>query len=610
MSLPARLLRLAGDRARLVGDWSLWKKIWAVLAEAGRALTVIIILATVLETSLSIAALYTIKLLVDAIGASLPNQAGHVPVFWALGLAGAASLLSVMATSWANYLRTRQGMLVSDLIDRKIHKRAIAVDYSFYESPRYFDSLQKAREAGTQRPAQVVNNVLTLLRGLVLLTAMLVMLAAIEWRLLPALLLLTGVALAARLQMTRRIFNWRMKRAQLERRAGYLDWMLTSNIHAKELRLNRLGEHFSRIYTKLRSQIRDEHLALERRRLVSDMAVAVCGALIFIGTTGYLISLALSGSLSVGQVVLFVLVLRRAEASGNEAVSSLSRLVDDHLYLGQLFDFLDTQSRILASDPKASELPAQLREGVRLEAVSFQYEGSPRPAVDKVDLTLKPGQIVALVGENGSGKTTLIKLLTRLYDPTEGRLTLEGRDIASFDPLQYRALFSVIFQDFATYAETAGENIRFGDVSHPGGPDAVRSAGLRAGADAFLQKLPKGYDTQLTKLFDNGQDLSLGQWQRVALARSFFPEAQFVIMDEPTSAVDPAAEFALFENFRERLAGRGALIISHRLSTVRQADYTYVLSEGRIQEHGTHDELIARDGAYAQLFHQQAKHYR
>jgi ATP-binding cassette subfamily B protein len=398
-----------------------------------------------------------------------------------------------------------------------------------------------------------------------------------------------------------------MKRSQLERRAGYLDWMLTSNTHAKELRLNRLGDHFKAIYAGLRGQIRDEHLALERRRLSADLAVAAAGTCIFMLASGYLISMALAGALTVGQVVLFVLLLRRAEASGNEAVSSLSRLVDDHLYLGRLFDFLDTSPGILA---RSRDRPPRPTAGLRLENVSFRYEGAERAAVEHLDLTLKPGQIVALVGQNGSGKTTLIKLLTRLYDPSEGRITLDGRDIRDFDPVSYRSLFSVIFQDFAMYPETVGENIRFGDVSRPIDPDAVRRAGEQAGADSFIRTLPHGYDTRLSKLFDDGHDLSLGQWQRVALARAFYPQAPFIIMDEPTSAVDPAAEFQLFENFRERLAGRGALIISHRLSTVRQADYTYVLADGRIEEHGTHDELVARKGAYARLFSQQAKHYQ
>jgi len=217
---------------------------------------------------------------------------------------------------------------------------------------------------------------------------------------------------------------------------------------------------------------------------------------------------------------------------------------------------------------------------------------------------------VALVGENGSGKTTLIKLITRLYDPIEGRISLDGIDVREFDPVEYRKLFSVIFQDFAKYAATANDNIWYGDASHPRNPERTHQAGLLAGADAFLQELPKGYETPLSRIFDGGQELSIGQWQRVALARAFLPSTKFIIMDEPTSAVDPAAEMELFDTLRDRIGDRGALIISHRLSTVRNVDYTYVLDRGRIVEHGHHDDLVRAGGRYAHLFGRQAAYFR
>ena len=211
-----------------------------------------------------------------------------------------------------------------------------------------------------------------------------------------------------------------------------------------------------------------------------------------------------------------------------------------------------------------------------MEGVSFSYPEAEAAALEGIDLHLPPGRLVALVGENGSGKTTLIKLITRLYDPDRGRLTLDGTDIRQFDPVAYRRLFSVIFQDFAKYAATANENIWYGDAANPLDPARTRDAGLRSGADAFLTELPKGYDTPLSRIFDDGRELSIGQWQRVALARAFLPDTKFIVMDEPTSAVDPAAEMELFDTLRERIAGRGALIISHRLSTIRHVDYTYV----------------------------------
>jgi ATP-binding cassette subfamily B protein len=436
-----------------------------------------------------------------------------------------------------------------------------------------------------------------------------VMLATIEWRLLPVLLTAVGIAILVRIHFTRRMFAWRMSRTQMERRAGFLDWMLTSDAHAKELRLNHLGEHFAEQFSSIRDKIRIEQLRMERLRLLVEFGVAVLGAAIFVGAGAWLLHLALAGSMSIGQVVLFILLLRQGEAAGGEVVSALSRIVDDYLFLDRLFDFLDLKP-MMTRPLLPVAIPATLRDGIRLENVSFRYPDAAEPSLSDVSLHLPPGRIVALVGENGSGKTTLIKLLTRLYDPTSGTITLDGQDIREIDPEAYRRLFSAIFQDYAVYPETVAENIRFGDVTIELDRRRVEDAARRGGAISFIDRLPSGFDTPLTKLFDNGHDLSVGQWQRLALSRSFYPNSRFIIMDEPTSAVDPAAEFELFENFRTRLEDRGALIISHRLSTVRQADHTYVLEKGRILEGGTHEELITLDGVYASLFGRQAKYYR
>jgi ATP-binding cassette, subfamily B, bacterial len=606
--IKAMLGRGLGLLARLSAQG---RRIWQVLMAASPRWTAGALIATLIETFLSIASLYVIKLLVDAIGEGLKAPDARAGILLMLVLTGATFLAATAAQSLAGYVRGQQGFEVAEFIDRQIHQRAIEVDLAFFESPLYLDSLQKAREAGTQRPAQVVANLLALLRGGIMLFGIFWMLLAIEWRLLPVLAVMVGLALVVRLTSTRRMFAWRMQQAQLERKAGYLDWMLTSNTHAKELRLNQLGQHFSAAYTALRRQIRAGHFTLEKRRLRAELGVALVATLIFVSASGYLITLALAGALSVGQVVLFVMLLRRAEASGNEVVSALSRLMDDFLYLDRLFLFLDTRSGLgettRGHSPHA--LPASPHE-VRFESVSFSYPGAARPAVAGLDLVLRTGQITALVGENGSGKTTLIKLLTRLYDPTAGRITLDGVDIRAFDPEAYRRLFSVIFQDYAMYPETVSENIRFGDVTLPDAARRVPAAAHQGGAEGFIARLSKGFETPLTSLFDDGHDLSLGQWQRLALSRAFYPASQFMILDEPTSAVDPAAEFALFENFRARLGGRGALIISHRLSTVRQSDHCYVLADGRITEAGTHDSLVRQGGVYAKLFEQQAVHYR
>jgi ATP-binding cassette subfamily B protein len=588
-----------------------WVRILALLRQASPGLSVAVALTTLVEAVAGIGVLYTVKLLVDTISADMDTLQtdGLAHVLPILAFTGGAIVVTVLTQNIGSILRMRQGMAVSEYVDREIHDRAISVDLQFYESPRYYDALERARHGGAQRPAQIVSNVVLTFRAAIVLAGVLLLLVGIDLLLVPILLLPVLVALFVRLHYTRKLFDWRMARAQLERRTSYLDWMLTSATHAKELRLNRIGGFFRDQYRTFRSQVREGHISIEQARLWAEFAVAILGAGVFIAASAWLLQQTFTQQRPIGDVVLFVLLLRRAESGGSELVGNISRIVDDHLYLRRLFDFLAIKPLIMAP-PSPARIPSQIADGVKLSNVSFKYDGAQELALQDVSLQIRPGQIVALVGENGSGKTTLIKLLTRLYDPTSGSISLDATDIRQFDPDEYRRLFSVIFQDYATYAETAGNNIRFGDVSLPSSPLTISGAALRAGASSFIERLPQSYDTPLTKLFDDGQDLSIGQWQRLALARAFYPHSKFIILDEPTSAVDPKAEFELFEKFRERVGGRGALVISHRLSTIRQADYTYVLQGGRIIEQGPHGDLIAAQGRYAELFEKQAQHYR
>jgi ATP-binding cassette subfamily B protein len=567
---------------------------------------------TLLEVILGIGVFYIIKLLIDVLTTRLssPEPTQELgDVFLYLALAGGALLAAVAAQSLGTFVRTAQGMQVGEHIDREIHERAVAVDLGFYESPAYFDSLQRARQAGTQRPAQVVGGVLLFAKSLVFLAGVLVMLTGIDWRILPGILIAVAAVLAVRLHFTRKLFDWQRERAQLERRAAYLDWLITSDVHAKELRIGGLGGHLRDAYSELRALINAQHLRIERSKAIGELLVSALGALVFAGATAFLVFEALAGRQTIGNLVMFVLLFRRAESSGRELVQHAAKLYDDQLYLRQLFDFLSIERRIVApAVPK--EIPDQLTDGLRLEHVSFRYPSNREPTLSDITLHLPPGKVVALIGANGSGKTSLIKLITRLYDPDEGSIALDGTDIREFSPEEYRRLFSVIFQDYAMYASTVRDNIRFGDIARPPDDADIVGAAVRAGADGFVRKLNRGYDTPLSRMFDDGQELSIGQWQRLALARAFFPETRFIIMDEPSSALDPQAEFELFENFREAIGDRGALVISHRLSTVRMADYTYVLDQGRIVEQGTHQALVDQCGHYAELFEMQGRKYR
>lgn len=598
--------------AKLIEPLNTLRRIFPILWASSRKWTLISTGLMVLEILFGLGVLFLLKQLVDVVttmlGSDAPAQ-GIQYVLWAVAATGFCSLGYLAARGFSALARETQGLLVAERIDQYIHERAVRADLAFYESPRYFDTLQRARESGNQRPVQVVNNLMLLVKNTLMLGAIVVLLATINWMLLPLLIVAIVPALLVRLRFTRRLYDWQRKRTQMERRAGYLDWLLTSDINAKELRLNQLGDFLRERYAELRALIRRERLAISRQRTIVEVGVSAVATLAFFSALGYLAWETSEGRNSVGDLVLFLLVFQRAQSMGQELVGQLSRLYEDHLYIGLLFEFLDVRPVISEpADPRP--LPSRMSRGVSFENVSFCYPGTSREVLHNIDLTIRPGQVVALVGANGSGKTSLIKLLCRLYDPSSGRITLDGVDAREYSLDDYRRKFSVIFQDYGKYADTVRSNIRYGDIRQPEDTPLVEAAGEKSGADPFITSLHSGYDTPLTRMFDDGQELSIGQWQKVALARAFMHQSEVIILDEPTSALDPGAEFDLFANFRERIDHRAALVISHRLSTVRMADYIYVLDEGEIREAGTHDELIRQDGMYCKLFSQQAYHYR
>lgn len=574
---------------------------WTLLAAA----------AMLAEIFFGLAVLYLIKQLVDVLTAALEGGGGDASsaLFW-VALTGASTIAYLAARAGAGLCREAQGLKVADHVDSRLHGAAVRADLAFFESPRYFDTLKRARQSGNQRPAQVVGNLLTMIKSAVMLLAVIALIVTIHPLLLPLLAVATVPLLWARLRFTRRLYDWDRRRTQDQRRAGYLDWLMTNDQQAREIRQNRIGRLLRGRYAALRGRLRRERFALHRRQAGWELAAGLVSTALFFMALAWLVGRTAAGATSVGDLVLFLMVFQRAQSTGQELVHQISRFFEDRLYIDLLFEFLDIRPTIVAPAEPAT-LPQPLREGIRFESVSFAYPGTDTTVLHEIDLRLEPGKITALVGANGSGKTTLIKLLCRLYDPDAGRITLEGVDIRDLDPLQYRSLLGVVFQDFARYALSARDNIHFGEVRQPADSARFEQAAQRAGAAEVLAGLPLGLDTPLSRMFDDGRELSIGQWQRIALARALFSEsAGFIVLDEPSSALDPAAEAALFDHLRERIERRSALIISHRLSTLRQADTVCVLEGGRIVERGSHADLLSQGGRYARLFEQQGRFYR
>lgn len=588
------------------------RRILPMLWASARGWSIVATVLMALEIAFGLLTLYLVKQLVDAItgisgAAGATVQSGEI--VWQVAAFGGATLAFLLVRSVANLAREIQGIAVADHVDRLIHSRAVTADLAFYESPRYFDTLQRARQSGNQRPAQVTANILQLGKNLVMLGAVIALLASINWMLLPILAIAIIPALLVRLYFTKALYEWRRQRTAMERRASYFDWLMTSDTHAKELRLNQLGEFLRNRYSEIRSTVRLEGFRISQRRTMVELLVGTVATLVFFAALAYLALQTAKGVNSVGDLVLFLLIFQRAQSMGQEIVFQISRLYEDHLYLSQLFEFLDVRP-LIASPLTPAAVPKKRSPLIEIKALEFSYPGCADRVLAGIDLEIRPGQVVALVGANGSGKTSLIKLLTRLYDPTEGQILVDGRDIREYNLEEYRRLFSVVFQDFSRYAESVRQNIRFGDISLPLDSPEIEDAARRAGAGEFIAEFEAGFDTLLSRMFEGGQEISVGQWQKIALARAFLNRSKIIILDEPTSALDPNAEFELFENFRERIGGRSALVISHRLSTIRLADYIYVLDDGKIVEHGTHEQLMESRGFYFGAFSRQGKYYR
>jgi ATP-binding cassette subfamily B protein len=315
------------------------------------------------------------------------------------------------------------------------------------------------------------------------------------------------------------------------------------------------------------------------------------------------------GLLTLGDMVMYFGAVQRGQTPLHGVFSSLGKLYEDNLFLAYVDEFLEMEPRITAPASPAP-IPPRLRTGLECRGITFRYPATTRTVLQDIDLHVGPGEVVALVGPNGSGKTTLTKLLCRLYDPDSGSITLDGRNIREFDPAALRKKFAVVFQDYARYAVSATDNIWFGDVSRVRDPERVRQAAQDSGVHQALSRLTHGYDTTLGRIFDEGEELSVGEWQKIALARAFMSDAEILVVDEPTSALDAHAEREVFEALVRLFEDRSAIVISHRLSTIRLADRIYFLDRGRIVETGTHDDLIRLGGRYARLYDLQAKPYQ
>ena len=566
----------------------------------------------VVQGVLPLIPLYLMKLIVDAVttGISAPDKVlAFRHVLLLVGLLGVATLLTSLIRSIASLVSGWQAYIVTDHMNDVLLAKSVEVDLEYYESARYYDTLHRAQREAPFRPISIVNGLSQIGQNGVSLLAIAALLFSFHWTIAIILFIAVISGTAVRLIYTHKTYRWQREHTATERQAGYLNWMLTDCSHAKEIRLFDLGSLFMRRFSDIRMKLRKGSMALTLRRSCADFAAQAFATTGIYGSFAYVAYQAVWGTITLGDMVMYYQAFQRVQGSLQGILSSLAGLYEDNLFLTNLYEFLDLK-RTVIEPVHPRPVPQPMQRGITLDHVTFQYPGGSRKVIEDVSLVIRPGEVVAFVGENGSGKTTLIKLLCRLYDPQGGAISIDGIDFRELETKALRREIAIIFQDYAHYHLSARENIWLGNTDLQPDDERVHTSARRSGADNVITALPHGYDTILGKWFENGEELSIGEWQKVALARAFMRDAQLIVLDEPTSAMDARAEYEVFESFRRLMSGRTAILISHRFSTVRMADRIYVLKHGSIIEGGSHEELIGAGGTYAKLFEMQAQHYR
>jgi len=574
---------------------------------AGRSWTIAQILLLMVRGAIPASLMYLTKVFVDAVVLAV-NENGNFEniyrVIWIAVIFGSAILLSEILGSVIQMIYAAQGERLTDHIFGMIHEKSVMADLAYYEQPEFFDHLYRARNQAYTRPRELAVQLGSLLQDAVTLVSMSLLLIHYNvW--LPVILLLIALpTFYVVLSSSARMHSWQREKTGEERRSFYFDRLLTNGEYAAELRLFDLGGYFRNKFGKLRFKLRGEKLRLAVRQRILEFAANVIALVLTAAVFGWILWRTLQGSGTVGDLALFYQVFNQGQSLLKSFLGEIGGLYSNSLFLGDLFEFLDLQPQVVSPETPAT-IPNVLQKGISIEHVSFRYHDGKKDALTNFSLFIPANAIVAVVGANGAGKSTLLKLICRFYDPQKGAIKFDGTDLRNFSIEELRRMITVLFQTPVRYSMTARENIALGNIETISDIEKIERAAREAGADGIIENFPKGYAQMLSRRFAEGDELSVGEWQRIALARAVFRQAPVIVLDEPTSAMDPWAEADWLKRFAKQAQGKTVLIITHRFTTAMRAELIYVMQNGEIVESGSHAELVAKGGRYAESWSSQ-----